>query len=73
MAKGTKAAGNSTVGISHSAMAGQKLKHDMRAGTYVINEAKCKNFEEECHLADTMAKFKYEGEKWKVFHLRCGR
>ena len=59
------------VGISRSAMASQKLKAEMRAGTFVLNEAKRSNFEESCLAMDSGATFGY-GESWKVFHSDCG-
>jgi len=58
------------VGISRSAMASQKLKADMKAGTFVPNKAKRSNFEESCLAMDSGATFRY-GESWKVFHSDC--
>ena len=59
------------VGISQSAMASQKLKAEMKAGTFVPNEAKRSNFEELCFAMDLGATFRYGGS-WKVFHSDCG-
>jgi hypothetical protein len=59
------------VGISQSAMASQKLKADMKAGTFVPNKAKRSNFEESCLAMDLGATFRC-GESWKVFHSNCG-
>lgn len=60
------------VGISHSAISSKKLRARMRAGTYTINKARQKAFKSECLLSDLHAEFRY-GEKWKVFHSRCGK
>jgi hypothetical protein len=59
------------VGISQSAMASRKLKAEMKAGTFVANEAKKSNFEALCLAIDLGATFRY-GESWKVFHSDCG-
>jgi hypothetical protein len=60
------------VGISRSAIASQKLKAEMRAGTHKINKFQQKNFEDECRISDPHVKFRY-GENWRVFHSRCGK
>jgi hypothetical protein len=60
------------VGISRSAIASQKLKAEMRAGTHTINKARQKTFESECCLSDPYAEFRY-GENWQVFHSQCGK
>ena len=60
------------VGISRSAIASQKLRAEMRAGTHMINKAQQKTFESECCLSDPHADFRY-GENWQVFHSQCGK
>ena len=54
------------VGISHSAIASQKLKEEMRVGTHEINKVKQKSFEDDCRLSNPHAEFCY-GESWLVF------
>lgn len=60
------------VGISRSAVASQKLKAEMKAGTHKINKVRQQTFENECRLSDPAAEFSY-GENWRVFHSQCGK
>ena len=60
------------VSISHSAVASQKLRVEMRAGTHKINKVQQNTFKSECNLVDPHAEFRY-GESWQVFHSRCGK
>ena len=61
------------VGISRSATASRKLKEDMVTGKHVVDEGARTNFEHDCRIADSEAQFRYEQEKWKVFHSSCGK
>ena len=60
------------VGISRLAVASQKLRAEMKAGTHKINKVRQQSFESECCLSDPAAKFSYS-ENWQVFHSRCGK
>jgi hypothetical protein len=64
---------SATVGISRSAVARRKLQADMEAGTHTINKTRQQNFKDECLVADSLAKFRFEGADWLVFHSSCGK
>ena len=58
--------------LSRSAEASQKLKENLRSGTFVVDERSRGRFENKCRGFNGHAIFRYK-ENWQVKHSKCVR
>ena len=71
-ARGSDDKSGNNCSLSRSAEASQRLKENLRSGTFVVDEMKRGRFENKCCGLDGHAIFCYK-ESWQVKHSKCSK